>query len=191
MEAPVLLSPARGSSFSRSDVRTAEPPVPDWKHPGLRAVQVIMERRAGIAERCRPRGRRAPPRRWWVCSVPESRGPTHRPRGYRAGHLRPQAARPRRRAEGRTQAAGLSANRVDDHQGLTRSDGLSSSPVNLAANSSALRTVRGGQHDATGSRSHRRAESAAMRGVGLFPAEPFDNTIAVVVQRQRQRHGNG
>jgi hypothetical protein len=45
--------------------------------------------------------------------------------------------------------------------------------------------------DATGSQSHRRAESAAMRGVGLFPAEPFDNAIAVVVQRQRQRHGNG
>jgi hypothetical protein len=40
-------------------------------------------------------------------------------------------------------------------------------------------------------RSHRRDGSAAVQRVGLFPAEPFDNAVAVVVQRQRHRHGNG
>jgi GAF domain len=42
-----------------------------------------------------------------------------------------------------------------------------------------------------GRRSHRRDGSAAVQRVGLFPAEPFDNAVAVVVQRQRHRHGNG
>ena len=42
-----------------------------------------------------------------------------------------------------------------------------------------------------GRRSHRRDGSAAVQRLGLFPAEPFDNAVAVVVQRQRHRHGNG
>ena len=42
-----------------------------------------------------------------------------------------------------------------------------------------------------GRRSHRRDGSAAVQRVGLFTAEPFDNAVAVVVQRQRHRHGNG